>query len=384
MNHFPIYLDSASMSKTLPVAREAFLNAPFGNPSSEHAIGQNARNALEQAREKIAACIGATPEQIIFTSGSTEACNIAINSMPAAFRRCSPYEHHAVLDGGDFFSKMDVSADLASVADEAATITRFQYEASQYLRNSLTVLRDLRMVAMAQMLANNETGEIYTLPKKQNLGDIPDLVFSDLTAACGHIPLSVSALDIDFGAFGSHKFGGVPGAGVLYAKDPSILSPLIRGGGQERGMRSGTENVPAICAMAAALEWQTEHMAENTAKLSKLSEIMQTELSKIDGILWNTPLDKPRLPHILNASFPGVNARALALLLSKEGVMVSPGAACSNGKSEPSHVIMSMFHDEARARSAIRISFSHENTEIEVSEAAEKIKNAVAYLRSIG
>ena len=344
MNYFPIYLDAAAMHPVLPCARDAFLRAPFGNPSSEHQIGHEARNALEHAREKIAKCINAAPEQIVFTSGSTESCALGLYQLGerALWNTPSPYEHHAV---------------------------------SENLYGSW----EGKPRGYIQQLANNEVGEIYPMPEKKAM----EAIFCDATTAMGHTQIDVVSINVDYLAAGAHKFGGVLGAGLLFAKGMEC-APLIKGGGQERGMRSGTENVPAICAMAAALEWQTEHMEQNTEKLSKLSEIMQTELSKIDGQLWNTPLDRPHLPHILNVSFDGVDAHALALALSKDGVMVSPGAACSNGLNEPSHVIMSMFHDEQRARSAIRISMSHQNTEEEIRIAAEKIKNAVAYLRSIG
>lgn len=148
-------------------------------------------------------------------------------------------------------------------------------------------------------------------------------------------------------------------------------------------MRSGTENVPAICAMAAALQWQAEHMGTDSVMVAALNEIFRNELSKIPKHRWNTPYERPSVPHIMNISFDGVDAHALALLLSNNGVMVSPGAACSNGLNEPSHVIMAMYNDEARARSAIRISISRENTIDECVKAISEIKNAVEYLRSL-
>lgn len=338
-----IYLDHAATTPPLPCALEAYRTAPFGNPSSEHAAGQAARDALEQAREKIAKCIGSEPEQIIFTSGSTEACALAMNSLSKNGYRVmySPYEHHAVSE-------------------------------------NRTLNGNEQTDAFALMWANNETGEIYVMPKRWEKGE---QIFTDATTAVGHVP--VNAGGVDCMAFGAHKFGGVLGAGVLYARDPNTITPLIRGGGQERGMRSGTENVPAICAMAAALEWQTEHMDENIQKLAALRSMLFYSLSEIPNHKWNTPFNKPCLPHILNISFDGVDAHALALILSKDGVMVSPGAACSNGLHEPSHVIMAMFNDEARARSAVRISMSHENTADEIAEAGQKIKDAVAYLRSL-
>lgn len=344
-----IYFDNAATTRPLPGALVEYENAvrnfPY-NPSSEHACGQAARELLEESRKRIAECIGAKTENIFFTSGATESCQWA---MQTVFDNCASIgiektEHHAVSE----------------------------YEPKKHSKPFLYG------TAYAQMLGQNEVGTIFDVKK---LHEKFDLVFTDATAAVGHIPVDVEGIDLM--AFSGHKFGGVLGAGVLYAKDPSILSPLIRGGGQERGMRSGTENVPAICAMAAALEWQIEHMEENTQKIAAMRQMLFQSISRIENHKWNTPIGKPCLPHILNVSFDGVDGHALALLLSKEGVMVSAGAACSNGKNEPSHVIMAMFHDEARARSAIRISLSHENTPDECVEAAKKIEEAVSYLRSL-
>ena len=344
-----IYLDSAAMSRPVPAAQDAFRTAPFGNPSSEHAFGQNARNALEQAREKIARLLDADPSEVYFTCTATEAaatCAFSLSKHGTAYI-AGKYEHHAVSENESAFVVVDP---------------------------------DWPTVYAAQMLANNETGMLYDRP---DLSPYQSGWLCDATAAVGHIPVSFKTLGCDYLIADALKFGGFPGAAILIAKTGAPLSTLIRGGGQERGKRAGTENVPAICAMAAALEWQTEHMDANTFKLNTLSDLMRQELSEIPNHQWNTPFDRPRLPHILNISFDGVDAHALALLLSKDGVMVSPGAACSNGQHEPSHVIMAMFHDEQRARSAIRISFAHENTVEEVKEAAEKIKNAVAHLRSL-
>lgn len=351
MNYFPIYLDAAAMHPILPCAREAFLNTPFGNPSSEHQTGHEARAALELAREKIAQRMCCKPEEIYFTSTATEAA--ALVSYSLSKNGCGIIsgrtEHHAVSENEDAFMP----------------------EQKEYWLG----------VCAAQMLANNETGEIYHI--KPDWSDYQYGWLCDATAAVGHMPVSFRALGCDYLIADAIKFGGVPGAAFLIAKEGAPLSPLIRGGGQERGMRSGTENVPAICAMAAALEWQTEHMEVNSMMIAALNEIFRNELSKIPKHRWNTPYQNSCVPHILNISFDGVDAHALALLLSKNGVMVSPGAACSNGLNEPSHVIMAMYNDEARARSAIRISISHENTIDECVKATSEIKNAVAYLRSL-
>ncbi len=349
-----IYLDSAAMHPALPCARNAFLDAPFGNPSSEHAIGQNARNALEQARDKIAALLDCDPQEIYFTATATEAAALASYSLieNGYGIDISEMEHHAVSENAGAF--------------------RFPPKVSWP--------KD----AVALMYANNETGEIIDASFLRFLPTSATLWLCDATAAVGHIPVSFRTLGCDYLLFDGIKFGSVPGAAALIAKKCAPLTPLIRGGGQERGTRSGTENVPAICAMAAALEWQTKHMQENTEKINDMRCWLMLHIDKtVSGIKWNTPFEKPHLPHILNVSFGGVDAHALALLLSKDGVMVSPGAACSNGLHEPSHVILAMFHDDQRARSAIRISLSCENTMEECVEAAEKIRSAVAYLRSL-
>ena len=338
-----IYLDNAAVTPPLPCALEAYREVPFGNPSSEHMMGQSARVALETARYTIAKCMDCESEEIYFTSTATEAAATTIRTLEKNKYKVvtSLVEHHAISENVE----------------------------KHYHNNKF---------AFARMLANNETGELYSKPALYG-----DRLICDATAAVGHVPVSFKNFGADYLIADGIKFGSVPGAAFLIAKHNAPLAPLIRGGGQERGMRSGTENVPAICAMAAALEWQIEHMKENTAKLSSLFVVFQSEFSKIDGVLWNTPLERPHLPHILNVSFMGVDAHALALLLSREGVMVSAGAACSNGLNEPSHVIMAMFNDEARARSAIRISLSHENTMQECEQAAEKIAEAVKHLRSL-
>lgn len=339
-----IYLDHAAMTPQIPAAIEAYNAAPFGNPSSEHHIGQVARVALENARFSIATIMDCEPEEIYFTATATEAAALALNSLAVNDYTVtlSPFEHHAV----------------------SGNRSDFWYGST----------------AIAQMHSNNETGEIFTTPNSEHGA----YWLCDATAAVGHIPVSFRDLNCDYLMADGIKFGGVPGAAFLVAKKGAPLSPLIRGGGQERGMRSGTENLPAICAMAAALEWQTEHMEENSLHVASLRQMLFQVLSRIPDHKWNTPFGKPCLPHILNISFDGVDAHALALLLSKNGVMVSPGAACSNGLNEPSHVILAMYHDEARARSAVRISLSHQNTADEIAEAGQKITEAVAYLRSLG
>ena len=338
-----LYFDSAAMSRPLDCALEAYRKAPFGNPSSQHAVGIAARAALEEAREVVAKCLDAKPSEVYFCSTATEAAAWTMQSLAGYGVGVVPFclEHHAVLENIK------------------------QTQASQY--------------AFAKQLVQNETGGIIQPPERKS----GEYWVGDATAAVGHIPVSFRKLGADALIADALKFGGVPGAAILVAKKDFPLVPLIRGGGQERGMRAGTENVPAISAMAAALEWQTDYMKENALKIGAMRQIFVQSLSKIPDHKWNTPFEKPCVPHILNISFDGVDGPALSMLLSNQGVMVSTGAACSNGLNEPSHVLMAMYNDPVRARGAIRISLSHENTPDECVEACEKIKEAVAFLRSV-
>ena len=340
-----IFLDSASMAKPLPCALEAYHNAPFGNPSSSHAVGQQAREALEDARERIAKCLDCEPHELYFTSTATEATALALHraNWDGRHTNASPFEHHAV--------SMNI------------------IESNTYVYPMI----------FCQMLVNNEVGAIY---EKPDTGPFY-IWLCDATAAVGHIPVSFRNLGASYIISDGLKFGGVPGAAFLIAKDGSPLFPLISGGGQERGMRAGTENVPAICAMAAALEWHTERMGQESTYITKLRDLFLDCLDK-SGIYFtvNTPLDRC-IPHILNVSFPGCEGTALSLLMSERGVMCSAGAACSNGLNEPSHVLMAMFNDEARARSALRFSFSHENTEQEIVKAVSILAEEVNKLSAL-
>ena len=330
-----IYLDFSSMAPPLPCALEAYHNAPFGNPSSGHLYGQKSREALEEARSVIADCMHCKPGNVLFVSTSTEGLAWALDSMYMAGIEAvvSPYEHHSVSEN---------RKDLIS-----------------------------RVKCGCQMLVNNETGDKFSKP----IG--VDYWLCDATAAVGHMKVDFES---DVLVADGLKFGGVPGAAFLLAKDNVPLTPMIRGGGQERGMRAGTENVPAICAMAAALRWQCENMERNLLHVTRLRAEM---LNRLKGADYLVNAMGETSPYILNVSFMGVENGALALMLSNRGVMVSTGAACTTGDNAPSHVLMAMYGDEERARSAIRISFSHDTTEDEVRIAASEIVECVEMLRGM-
>lgn len=330
-----IYLDHSSITPPLPCALEAYHNAPFGNPSSGHLYGQKAREALEEARSIIADCMRCKPFEVYFVSTATEGLAWALDSMYRAGIEAvvSPYEHHSVSEN---------KKDLIS-----------------------------RVKCGCSMLVNNETGDIYSKPNGV------DYWLCDATAAVGHMKVDFES---DVLVADGLKFGGVPGAAFLLAKDNVPLTPMFRGGGQERGMRAGTENVPAICAMAAALKWQCENMERNLLHVTRLRAEM---LNRLKGVDYLVNAMGETSPYILNISFLGIENGALALMLSNRGVMVSTGAACTTGDNAPSHVLMAMYGDEARARSAIRISFSHDTTEDEVRIAASEIVECVELLNEM-
>ena len=333
-----IYLDSASQAKPLYCALEAYRSAPFGNPSSGHLYGQKAREALEEARSIIADCMHCKPSEVYFVSTATEGLAWALDSMYLAGVEVvlNQMEHHSVSEN---------RKPLYSPVKHPICICR--------------------------MLVNNEVGSINEKPEGY------DYWLCDATAAVGHMQVHFES---DVLVADGLKFGGVPGAAFLLAKDNVPLTPMFRGGGQERGMRAGTENVPAICAMAAALKWQCENMERNLLHVTRLRAEM---LNRLKGADYLVNAMGETSPYILNISFLGIENGALALMLSNRGVMVSTGAACTTGDNAPSHVLMAMYGDEERARSAIRISFSHDTTEDEVRIAASEIVECVELLKEM-
>ena len=333
-----IYLDHAAETPPIKEALEAYHNAPFGNPSSGHLFGQKAREALEDARNTVAECMGCKPSNVYFVSTATEGLAWVLDSMFLAGVEVvlNKTEHHAASENRKLL--------YASVKHP---------------------------ICICRMLVNNEDGFINEKPEGY------DYWLCDATAAVGHMKVDFNS---DVLVADGLKFGGVPGAAFVLARDGVPLTPLFRGGGQERGMRAGTENVPAICAMATALKWQCENMERNLLHVTRLRAEM---LNRLKGVDYLVNAMGETSPYILNVSFMGVENGALALMLSNRGVMVSTGAACTTGDNAPSHVLMAMYGDEERARSAIRISFSHDTTEDEVRIAASEIVECVEMLRGM-
>lgn len=347
------YLDNAATTPLLPCARAAMEAAPHANPSSAHKEGLRAREALEEVRRSIARNIHCKPREVYFTSGSTEACNWAIHSMArttgdraVSSVQISPYEHAAVYENAWRFLVYDKSNDLVHT------------------------------------LADSVTGEIFPVAQlaQERRAEAPNaLVFSDATAAVGHIAVDFSALGIDYMAFGAHKFGGPKGVGCLIARKNAPLPPLLLGGGQEGGRRSGTVPVELVCGMAAALEAHTKNMDAEQKHVSALRDrIIETVLASVSGSRLNGPWTKgscaDRLPGNVNLSFDGVNAEALVMALSEEGICVSAGSACSAGKHNSDTSAW-------RVPEGVRITLGYQNSAYDVQALCEAVPRLVRYFR---
>ena len=345
-----IYFDNAATTPVLDCAWEAMRNCEFANPSSSHAAGREAKAALENARAAIARCINCDPDEVYFTSGATESCNWMV--------RCLRLETDAI----------NYNDTVHHAVSEAA-------------RSYLVPIATHGKPSAILSLVNNETGQISDVAAfcRKNR---PHRIGLDATAAVGHIPVDFKALGADYMAFGGHKFGSLKGIGALIVKEGCPIAPMIFGGAQERGMRGGTVSVPLACAMAAALEWHTDHMEENITHLIDLRDRLLRRLTE-SGVEYRVNGGKNVAAHILSLTFPGVYGAALAAALSERGVMVSTGSACSSGDNAASANLMASGLTEQQALETIRFSFDWYNTTAEASEAAGIIADIVPTLRRI-
>ncbi len=375
-----IYLDHNATTPLDPEVRaelEACLDGIPGNPSSLHAAGQQARRVIDLARTRVARLIGAQPEEIIFTSGGTEANNLAILGAAAAAgprRRLvtTAIEHQSVLNpclhlerSGCSVSRLPV--DREGQVDPAAA--------------GAAVREETALVSV--MLANNDTGVIQPVAAiaaaVRERGEA--LVHSDAVQAAGKLPLMVAALGVDLLSFSGHKLHGPQGVGALYVRRGIRLAPLIFGGHQERGLRPGTENVAAIAGFGKACELAAERLEADAARLERLRNHFEAALlEQVPGAEVNGR-GAPRLPNTSNLGFAGLDNEALAINLDLLGVAVSTGAACSSLDREPSHVLLAMGRSPAEARSSLRFSFGRSTTEAELARAVELVGRAVESLR---
>jgi cysteine desulfurase len=390
MSERTVYLDHAATTPMLPGAIEAMTEhlGEVGNPSSLHASGRSARRVVEESRERIAQALNCRPGEIVFTSGGTESDNLAVKGLFWARRDederrtrvlSTAIEHHAVLDPLLWLAAHEgAEVELMPVDSRAG----LQVDA---LRESIA--RDPDSVALVSaMLANNEVGTLQPLDEVVELAaehGIP--VHTDAVQAVGQIPVDVAALGVDALTFTGHKLGGPFGVGGLVVRRELALTPLVHGGGQERDVRSGTIDTPAIAGLAAAVELSVKHQAEHAARVSALRDDLVSRVQQVvpDAIYNGDPVR--RLPGNAHLKFPGCQGDSLLMLLDARGIECSTGSACSAGVPQASHVLLAMGCSDEFARSSLRFSLGHTSTQADVDALAaaigpvvERARNSVA------
>ncbi len=375
-----IYADNAATTKMSDVAVKAmlpYLQEIYANASSVHLLGQRSAAALFSARQQVAQVLNCAPKEVFFTSGGSEADNQALISAAAIGKKqgkchivSTAMEHHAILHT------------LEALQAEGFTVTLLRPQADGIVTATQVAeaITDTTCL-VSVMYANNETGaiqpirEIGALCRKRGV-----LFHTDAVQAAGHLTIDVQRDNIDMLSLSAHKFHGPKGIGLLFAKSNLQLTSLIRGGGQERGKRAGTENLPGIIGLAAALKDAQENMQQNTAYITGLRDALRNGLDKIDGADFNGSREHC-LPGTVNYSFQGLNGEALLSLLSNEGICCSSGSACSAGSLEPSHVLLALGLSHETAQSALRFSLCEYNTMDEVQTIITKVTEAVNRLR---
>ncbi len=377
-----IYADNAATTKISQTAMKAMISAmenSYGNPSSIHQIGMAANDALQTAREQIARCLGCMPKEIFFTSGGTESDNQAIVSAAMLGAKqnkrhiiSTAFEHHAVLHTLRRLKEQGFEIQLLDVGAEG-NITTAQVEEA--------IRPDTCLVTV--MFANNEIGSVLPIAEIGEVCRAHGVLFhTDAVQAAGHIPVNVKKQNIDMLSLSAHKFHGPRGIGALYVKRGIELTSLMEGGGQERGKRPGTENLPAIMGMAAALKEECTLMEQNEAKVIAMRDRLIQGLSQIPYSILNGSREK-RLPGNVNFCFEGVSGESLLLLLDSRGICASSGSACASGALDPSHVLLSLGLAPEIAQGSLRISLDISNTEEEIDYMLEVIPQVVEQLRGM-
>ena len=377
-----IYADNAATTKISQTAMKAMISAmenSYGNPSSIHQIGMAANDALQTAREQIARCLGCMPKEIFFTSGGTESDNQAIVSAAMLGAKqnkrhiiSTAFEHHAVLHTLRRLREEGFEIQLLDVGAEG-NITAAQVEEA--------IRPDTCLVTV--MFANNEIGSVLPIAEIGEVCRAHGVLFhTDAVQAVGHIPVNVKKQNIDMLSLSAHKFHGPRGIGALYVKRGIELTSLMEGGGQERGKRPGTENLPAIMGMAAALKEECTLMEQNEAKVTAMRDCLIQGLSQIPYSILNGSREK-RLPGNVNFCFEGVSGESLLLLLDSRGICASSGSACASGALDPSHVLLALGLSPEIAQGSLRISLDISNTEEEIDYMLEVIPQVVEQLRGM-
>ncbi|MEW5762402.1 MAG: cysteine desulfurase NifS [Bacillota bacterium] len=378
-----IYLDHAATTPTHPEVARAmlpYLSAEaFGNPSTAYAFGQEAKKALEKAREQVAALIGAAPDEIFFTSGGTESDNWALRGAACARARdgkhiiTSSIEHHAVLDvcrllEQDGFRVTYLPVDPSGLVDPEA------------VRAAITP----ETVLISVMHANNEVGTVEPIAEIAAVAREAGICFhTDAVQTVGHIPVNVDELGVDLLSIAAHKLYGPKGVGALYIRKGTQMAPLIVGGAQERGLRAGTENVPGIVGFGKAAEIARRELPQVIPRVRELRDMLRTGLQeRVPGLRLNGHPER-RLPQNVSVTVPGVEGEALVMALDQEGIAVSTGSACSTGATDPSHVILALGVPPELARGAVRMTLGRGTTKEDIERVLEVFPRVVHRLRAI-
>ena len=377
-----VYADNAATTAMSQVAIDAmvpYFNKVYGNPSSLHSVGQEAKEALENARQTVAACIGCEPREIYFTSGGSEADNQAIISAAKIGAKkgkkhiiSTAFEHHAVLHTLQRLEKegyevtyLDVSCGHNITAQQVADAIR----------------EDTCLVTV--MYANNEIGSVLPIAEIGAVCKEKKVLFhTDAVQAVGHIHINVKEQNIDMLSLSGHKFHGPKGVGALYVRRGIVLTNVIEGGAQERGKRAGTENIAGICGMAAAMKDACDHIDENMPRVAAMRNRLIEGLSEIPHSALNGDAVN-RLPGNVNFCFEGIEGESLLLLLDMKGVCASSGSACTSGSLDPSHVLLAIGRVHDVAHGSLRLSVCHTNTDEEMDHILKEVPAVVEMLRNM-
>ncbi len=377
-----IYADNAATTKTSRAAIDAMLpcfDTVYGNPSGLYAFAQQAKEALEDARARIARCLGCDAREVTFTSGGSESDNQAILSAAKAGAAkgkkhiiSTAFEHHAVLHT---LKKLEADGFEVTLLDVHENGIVTPQQVADAIRG------DTALVTV--MFANNEIGTVQPIRAIGAVCREKGVPFhTDAVQAVGHIPVNVREDNIDYLSLSAHKFHGPRGIGVLVARKGMRLYSLIEGGAQERGKRAGTENLPAILGMAAALEEAVQNMETNAAKVGAMRERLIEGLAEIPHCVLNGDRNE-RLPGNVNFCFEGIEGESLLLLLDDKGVAASSGSACTSGSLDPSHVLLAIGRPHEIAHGSLRLTLCEENTPAEVERIIDAVREVVAYLRGM-
>jgi cysteine desulfurase len=376
-----VYLDNGATTQTSPQVLEAmipYFTEIYGNPSSIHFFGRDVRKALEEAREKVAAGIGAEPREIIFTSGGTEADNLAIRGVARALQKkgnhiiTSAVEHHAVLDT------------CLALQKEGFEVTVLPVDEHGMLRvDDVAAAITDRTILITVMMANNEVGTVMPVAEIGRLARERGVLFhTDAVQAIGNLPVDVNELNCDLLSMAAHKFYGPKGVGALYVRKGTKLSVFNFGGAQERKMRPGTENVPGIIGMGKAMELVMADRETRVPRITALRDRLIEGLMKIEHTKLNGH-PQQRLPGNVNVSIQFVEGESLILSLDLKGIAASSGSACTSGSLDPSHVLMAMGLDHQTAHGSLRLTLGGENSEEDIDYVLEVIPEVVERLRSM-